>query len=127
MDLFVQEKPQQLLFSFLENGLFVGYGGFGHIDWGSKNAEVSFVIETKFALDQKKWAYTFSIYIQILKYIAKAELGFVKLHTFGYETEPYIFKFKVLLDLNFVEEARLKKHIMIENKFHDVLIHSYFL
>ena len=31
--LFDQERPNQILFSFLENGEFIGYGGLVHINW----------------------------------------------------------------------------------------------
>ena len=43
-NLFTQEKPEQLLFSFLENGVLIGYGGLVHIDWESKNAEIYFLM-----------------------------------------------------------------------------------
>jgi signal-transduction protein with cAMP-binding, CBS, and nucleotidyltransferase domain len=45
--LFEQEKPNQLLFSFFENGNFIGYGGLVHINWVDKNAEISFVMKTE--------------------------------------------------------------------------------
>ena len=44
--LFEAEKPNQLLFSFLKNGEFVGYGGLVHINWIDKNAEISFIMNT---------------------------------------------------------------------------------
>ena len=44
--LFEQEKPSQLLFSFFENDVFIGYGGLVHINWIDKNAEISFVMKT---------------------------------------------------------------------------------
>jgi hypothetical protein len=31
--LFDQEQPNQILFSFLENGICIGYGGLVHINW----------------------------------------------------------------------------------------------
>ena len=39
-NLFEQEFPNQLLFSFFENGEFIGYGGLVHINWIDKNAEI---------------------------------------------------------------------------------------
>ena len=41
--LFNQQRPNQLLFSFLKENLCVGYGGLVHINWVRKNAEISFV------------------------------------------------------------------------------------
>ena len=39
---FKEKQPNQLLFSFIENNLLIGYGGLVHIDWTNKNAEISF-------------------------------------------------------------------------------------
>ena len=36
--LFDQEKPTQILFSYLENDVCIGYGGLVHINWVDKNA-----------------------------------------------------------------------------------------
>jgi RimJ/RimL family protein N-acetyltransferase len=126
-DLFNQEKPGQLLFSFFENENFIGYGGLVHIDWESKNAEISFLIETVNAKNDIVWAEKFSNFVEILKIIARYELNFVKLYTYGYKVRPYLFKYDVLTSINFKEEACLQNHVMIDGELHDVLIHSYFL
>ena len=44
--LFDQEQPDQILFSFLQGGECIGYGGLVHVNWRNKNAEVSFIINT---------------------------------------------------------------------------------
>ena len=36
--LFKIKKPEQLLFSFLENDICIGYGGLVRINWNDKNA-----------------------------------------------------------------------------------------
>jgi hypothetical protein len=41
-----QDQPDQILFAFLENSQLVGYGGFVHIVWADRSAEVSFLTET---------------------------------------------------------------------------------
>ena len=43
---FSQDKPEQILFSFLENDICIGYGGLVHINWKNKTAEISFLIDT---------------------------------------------------------------------------------
>ena len=45
-NLFFEERPTQYLFSYLESGRCVGYGGLVHIDWTNRNAEISFIINT---------------------------------------------------------------------------------
>ncbi len=44
---FNQDTPEQVLFSFLHDNECIGYGGLVHIDWQDKNAEISFVMDTK--------------------------------------------------------------------------------
>ena len=40
--LFNEKEPNQIIFSFLENDICIGYGGLVHINWIDKNAEISF-------------------------------------------------------------------------------------
>ena len=123
--LFTQLKPGQLLFSFLENNVLIGYGGLVHIDWESKNAEVSFITETKRNTNKRQFIDDWYNYLQILKPLAKEHLGFSKIYTYAYNIRPNLYP--ALLKSGFIEEARLKNHIAIKNKYYDVLIHSFFL
>ncbi len=122
--LFEEEKPTQLLFSFLENDILVGYGGLVHIDWESGNAEISFITETNRNLNQEQFCNDWEEYLNILKKIADINLNFNKIYTYAYDIRPSLFQ--TLLNNYFVEEARLKDHIVINNIKHDILIHSYF-
>ncbi len=124
-NLFTQEKPGQMLFSFLENDILVGYGGLVHIDWESKNAEVSFITETKRNTDKEQFINDWRNYLQILKPLAKKHLGFDKLYTYAYDIRPNLYP--ALLNSGFIEEACLKNHVFINGQNHDVLIHSCFL
>ena len=38
--LFDQDRPNQLLFSFMKDNICIGYGGLVHINWIDKNAEL---------------------------------------------------------------------------------------
>ena len=55
--LFEKDNPEQILFSYTENGKCIGYGGLVHINWYDKNAEISFVMDTELEKDffQKHW------------------------------------------------------------------------
>lgn len=123
--LFEQEKPNQLLFSFLENDILIGYGGLVHIDWESKNAEVSFLTETKRSIDHEQCIKDWSAYLKMLKKIAKEQICFNKIFTYAYDVRPWLYE--ALLNSGFIEEARLKTHIVINSRQYDVLIHSCFL
>lgn len=122
--LFEQETPNQLLFSFLENEILIGYGGLVHIDWESKNAEISFITATERNEDKNQFTNDWNSYLNVLKKVADLDLGFNKIYTYAYDIRPRLFQ--VLISSNFVEEARLKDHISIDNKLHDVVIHSCF-
>lgn len=123
--LFDEERPSQVLFSFLENGKLIGYGGLVHIDWGSRNAEVSFLTSTERAGDAEQFVQDWVRYLKILKKIASHELNFVKIYTYAYDIRPHLYK--ALTSSGFVEEGRLKDHVSIDGKIVDVLIHSCFL
>jgi RimJ/RimL family protein N-acetyltransferase len=124
-DLFEQEKPQQLLFSFLEDNILIGYGGLVHIDWKNKNAEISFITETKRNIEIDQFINDWDCYLKILKEIAKEELHFTKIYTYAYDLRPHLYD--ALLKSDFIEETRLKDHVVINNKNYDVLIHACFL
>lgn len=123
--LFGEEKPPQLLFSFLEDDKLIGYGGLVHIDWKSKNAEVSFLTSTGRVGDASQFIGDWTIFLRILKKIASHELNFVKIYTYAFDMRPNLYK--ALTSSGFVEEATLKDHVAIDGKFVDVLIHSCFL
>src|SRR5712692_9121509 len=41
------DKPDCLIFSFMNSGKCIGYGGLTNIDWLSKKSELSFLADTK--------------------------------------------------------------------------------
>jgi len=123
--LFEEKEPAQLLFSFLEDGILIGYGGLVHIDWESRNAEVSFLTNTQRTNNLDQFIDDWIHYLTILKRIASQDLNFVKIYTYSYDMRPHLY---VALEKSaFVEEARLKQHVIVDEKFVDVLIHSCFL
>ncbi len=125
-NLFDEQQPTQLLFSFLEDSTLIGYGGLVHIDWQSKNAEISFLLESKRNANSLYFRSLFCIFLDLIIKIGFGELNFIKLHTTCYKIEErkgYI----EIIELNeFVLEGELKYHIKINNKLVSVLIYSLF-
>ena len=117
-------QPAQILFSFLYQSQCIGYGGLVHISWADRNAEISFLLETSrnnnIALFQREWA----IYLDMLQQIAFGQLGFEKIYTYAYDIRPHLVE--TLEQKGFVQEARLKRHVFIQGKATDVLIHGVF-
>jgi RimJ/RimL family protein N-acetyltransferase len=122
--LFDEEQPDQLLFSFLEKGRVVGYGGLVHIDWTSGNGEISFITETSRNVSAEQFKRDWSTYLHLLKRLTQINLRFFKIYTYAYDIRPLLIE--MLLENGFREEARLHKHILVSGALRDVLIHSYF-
>ncbi len=117
---FSEEQPKQILFSFLEDGICIGYGGLVHINWIDKNAEISFVMNT--AIEKNNFGFYWTAYLKILETVAFQELKFHKIYTYAYNLRLGLFK--TLESNNYILEAILKEHCLYEGQFIDVLIHS---
>ena len=123
-NLFEDVNPSQLLFSFLENDKLVGYGGLVHIDWESKNGEISFITKTSRNQEVQQFKSDWKQFLKILTTIATIHLRFNKIYTYAYDIRPALFS--TLVENDFIQEAILKNHIFINGNLHHVLIHSYF-
>ena len=120
--LFEKENPEQILFSYLENGVCIGYGGLVHINWLDKNAEISFIMNTK--LEELHFNKHWKIFLGLLEISAFESLNFHKIFTHAYNIRPKLFE--ILIECKYTNEAILHEHVFIDNVYHDVLIHSKF-
>lgn len=118
--LFEQEQPNQLLFSFLEKGVCIGYGGLVHINWIDKNAEISFIMDT--SLENNRFHEIWVAYLSILEKVAFDGLSLHKIYTYAYDLRPKVYE--ILEGMYFKKEAVLKEHIRIDDEYVDVVIHS---
>jgi len=118
--LFDQPKPDQILFSYLENETCIGYGGLVHINWTDNNAEISFIMDT--SLEADHFSEHWSIYLKMLKKVAFEDLGLHKMYTYAFDLRPHLY---TMLEKNgFVREATLKEHCFFNGEYKDVIIHS---
>lgn len=118
--LFEQDKPSQLLFSYLKNNECIGYGGLVHINWIDKNAEISFIMKT--SLEEKTFEKNWKIYLNLLEQLAFTEIGLHKIYTYAFDIRPKLYK--IFEESSFKKEAILKEHCLFEQKFINVVIHS---
>lgn len=118
--LFNEERPNQILFSFLEGNQCIGYGGLVHINWIDRNAEVSFIMNTR--LEDASFSKNWSMFLNCLEQVAFGELGFHKIFTYAFDLRPYLYP--VLEENGFKLEAVLKDHCLIEKVYKNVVIHS---
>jgi RimJ/RimL family protein N-acetyltransferase len=120
--LFNQTEPNQILFSYLENDVCIGYGGLVHVNWIDKNAEISFVMNSN--LEKYSFQFHWETYLSLIEKVAFRELNFYKIFTYAFDFRPKIYK--ALENMNYTREAVLKEHCFFEGKFKDVIIHSKF-
>ena len=120
---FDETKPDQILFSFLLNEKCIGYGGFVHIDWNSQSAEVSFLSDTNRVKKDEQYSEDFNNFLKLIFIVAFEEIHFNRLHTETFEIDPLTIK--LLENFEFKFNRRLKKHVLINGKYFDSLIHTY--
>jgi len=120
--LFEQEKPSQILFSFLKEGMCIGYGGLVHINWIDKNAEISFVMNT--TLEPNYFQINWSKYLNLIEQVAFKDLKFHKLFIYAFDLRPHLYK--ALEENGYILDARLKEHCYFQGSYKDVVIYSKF-
>lgn len=118
--LFDQEKPNQILFSYLHKDECIGYGGLVHINWVDRNAEISFVMNTE--LQEVNFISYWENYLTLVKRVAFLDLDLHKIYTYAFDLRPNLYK--ALEAGGFVQESRLKDHCFFEGKYYDVLYHG---
>lgn len=119
-NLFDQEQPSQILFSFLEKEKCIGYGGLVHINWIDMNAEISFIMDT--VLEKEYFQSHWLTYLGLIEQLAFNELNFHKIYIYAFDLRPHLYA--AAEKASFRKEAVLKEHCKFHNRFIDVVIHS---
>ena len=118
--IFDDYNPNQILFSYLKNEECIGYGGLVHINWVDKNAEISFIMNTK--LEKECFEFHWSKFLFLIEIVAFQELNLYKIFTYAFDVRPNLYK--VLENSSYLNEAVLKEHCYFDDKYIDVVIHS---
>ena len=119
-NLFYLKKPDQILFSMLEENKCIGYGGIVHINWNDKNAELSFIMNS--SLEKKHFTKYWTYFLKLIERVSFDDLGFHKVYVFAFDLRPHLYD--VLKKNDFFKDARLKNHCLINGIYKDVLIYS---
>lgn len=120
--LFDDEKPQQILFSYLKNDVCIGYGGLVHINWVDKNAEISFIMDTQ--LENNHFELHWKNFLYLIEDVAFNHLYFHKIFTYAFDIRPHLYH--ILEKCGFKFEAELKEHCYFKDNFISIKIHSKF-
>lgn len=118
--LFVQDRPDQLLFSLLKNNICIGYGGLVHINWTDEYAEISFIMDTSY--EKLNFSDIWFTYLKLIQIVAFEELKLHKIYTYAFDLRPHLYQ--IFESEGFYKDAILRDHKKIDNKFIDVVIHS---
>jgi RimJ/RimL family protein N-acetyltransferase len=118
--LFSQEKPQQILFSLLENETCIGYGGLVHLDWYKLEAEISFLMSTD--LESNRFEELWSKFLKMLNIVAFDQLSLVRIFTYAYDLREHLYP--PILENHFKLTRRIPNVLTKSNRSYDVLIHT---
>jgi RimJ/RimL family protein N-acetyltransferase len=115
-----EKTPAQILFSFLQNEKFIGYGGLVHINWQSNQAEVSFIMATELEADnfEANWV----TFLHLLEKVAFTDLYLNSLFTYAYDLRPHLYN--AIENAGFQQTKRLEKEQLVDGKLVDVVIHT---
>lgn len=117
--LFNQQMPDQILFSYLEKGICIGYGGLVHINWKDRNAEISFIVNTE--LEAESFDTQWTRYLKLIEEVSFSELKMHKIYVYAFDLRPHLY---ITLEKNgFQREATLKDHALIDGSYRDVVLH----
>ena len=118
--LYDNPKPDQILFSYMEKDVCIGYGGLVHINWIDNNAEISFIMDTR--LEKEHFSEHWSNYLSMLREVAFKDLGLHKIYTYAFDLRPHLY---TMLESNgFMREATLKEQCLFNGEYKDVVIHA---
>lgn len=119
-ELFKQKNPSQILFSFLQNKTCIGYGGLVHINWVDKNAEISFIMDTK--LEEKHFQQHWLKYLTLIEDAAFKDLELHKIFVYAFDLRPHLYE--TLEVAGYFMDARLAEHCFFNGAYKDVVIYS---
>jgi len=114
---YLKEEPEQLLFGFCQDGILIGYGGLVHISWSNKRAEVSFLVDTLRAVNNKDYENDFTNFLILIKKLAFEKLSLNRIYTETYSFRNY--HISILEKNGFQLEGKMKEHIYHMNQFYD--------
>lgn len=118
--LFEEQNPEQILFSFLQDEICIGYGGLVHINWIDKHAEISFLMDTD--REKESFGLLWGNFLELIQQVAFLNLGLHKVFTYAFDVRPHLYP--ILEEGGLHLEAVLNDHCYFDGTFKNVHIHS---
>lgn len=116
------DNPNQILFRLTEDGQLIGYGGLVHVDWLSRRAEISFLLETKKNKPPELLVGYFLKWLKMVQEIAFVDLGLNRLTTETFATRPEMIE--ALEQSLFKCEGILRSHVNVGGELIDSFLHG---
>lgn len=117
-----ESQPKQILVSFLYREELIGYGGLTNIDWPSKRAEISFLLDPHHAENRELYRQDFLHFLTLLSKLTFEDLELQRLFT-----ETYAFRelhIKILEEFGMQREGVLRQHVNKGGSFYDTILHG---
>jgi len=118
-----EEQPEQILLGFLDDSQLVGYGGFVHIRWSERSAEVSFLTNLD-RLEKKAFSQDWMTYLNLLVQLAR-RIGIQKLTTETYSIRTELID--ILENFGFTQVQIMRDHHLINGESVDSICHVYMI
>jgi len=118
--LFTSEHPSQFLFSYVQAGDCIGYGGLVHINYEKQSAELSFIMATE--LEETQFAMHWSNFLKLIQPIAFQGLGLQRIFTYAYDLRPHLYP--ILENHGFYRERTLPNVLIEDEKSISAIVHS---
>jgi len=120
---FQEKNPRVILFSIINSGECIGYGGLTNLDWISRKAEISFLIKTSYSENIEMYEKYFTRFLEFIKIIAFDEIDFNRIFTETYDIRFHVIE--ILEKSGFKKEGMLRENVIKSNKFLDSKIHGF--
>jgi RimJ/RimL family protein N-acetyltransferase len=116
------KQPLNILLAIRRAGTVIGYGGLVHVAWEHRRAEISFLLDPAVRGSTDDEIALFIRFLGLMKRLAFEDLGLERLvtETYAHRTR-YI---QALEEAGFVREGRLRKHVRIDGKPVDSILHG---
>ena len=115
-------QPGNILLSYSEDDVAIGYGGLVHIAWEHRRAEVSFLLGGDSEYDVDRRDLLFSSFLGLIQGLAFLDLGLERLWT-----ETYAHRtghIDTLERCGFRQEGVLRSHVHIAGAPTDAIVHG---
>ena len=115
-------EPSQILVTLLHDDQPIAYGGFVHISWTHRRAELSFLADPDIARNESRYSHALSHYLALIRVVGFGRLRFNRLYL---ETYAMRTAHIALLERNgFALEGTMRAHVLIGGSYCDSLIHG---